>query len=205
MKRNAIFLGHTVSNKDILPEASKGDEIVNFFTSSCASDANSGMTSLFSKFISSFFVYAAYLFDLLKKGRNFVWSDESRKSFDYIKLKFRDPALLAHPIFDRSFVLQSYNSDKAIGFMLGQQHDGQLRPIMFGGRVVIDIEQRYAQKYEQRINKAVLTCCFALKRCEVYILGDGFIVCTDHKPLLCLSAFKDVLNKRFEGFSAWKV
>ena len=106
MKRNVIFLGHTVSNKDILPEASKGDEIVNFFTSSCASDAKSGMTSLFSKFISSFFVYAAYLFDLLKKGRNFVWSDESRKSFDYIKLKFRDPGLLAHPIFDRSFVLQ---------------------------------------------------------------------------------------------------
>ena len=28
--------------------------------------------------------------------------------------------------------------------MLAQQHDDQLRPIMFGGRVLTDIEQRYA-------------------------------------------------------------
>ena len=35
MKGNVIFLGHIVSNKAIFPEASKVDEVVNFFTPSC--------------------------------------------------------------------------------------------------------------------------------------------------------------------------
>ena len=43
----------------------------------------------------------------------------------------------------------------------------------------------------------MLACYFALKRCEIYTLGYDFIVYMDHKPLLCLSAFKDALNKRF--------
>ena len=44
----------------------------------------------------------------------------------------------------------------------------------------------------------MLACYFALKRCEIYILGCDFIVYIDHKPLLCLSAFKDALKKRFQ-------
>ena len=190
-----------MSNKGIFHEASKVDEVVNFFTPSCASDVKSylGMVFFFRKVIPSFSVYAACLFDLLKKGRNFVWSDECRKSFDYIKAKLRDPALLAHPLFDRSFVIQCDASDKAIGFMLAQQHDDQLRPIIFAGRVLTDIEQRYAT-----IDKELLTCYFALKRCEIYILGYHFIVYTDHKPLLILSAFKDVLNKRFRWIQYMK-
>ena len=123
MKRNVIFLGHIVSNKAIFPEASKINEVVNFFMPSCASDVKSflGMATFFRKFIHSFSVYAACLFDLLKKGRNFVWSDECRKSFDYIKAKLRDPALLVHALFNRSFVIQCDASDKAIRFMLAQQ------------------------------------------------------------------------------------
>ena len=141
---------------------------MNFFTSSCASDVKSflGTTSFFRKFIPSFSVYAACLFDLLKKARNFVWSDECQKSFDYIKAKPRDPTLLVHALFDQLFVIQCDASDKTIGFMLAQQHHDQLHPIMFGGRVLTDIEQRYAT-----IDKELLACYFALKRCEIYILG----------------------------------
>ena len=96
---------------------------MNFFTPSCASDVKSflGMAFFFRKFIPSFSLYAVCLFDLLNKGRNFVWSDECRKSFDYIKAKLRDPALLVHALFNRSFVIQCDASDKAIRFMLAQQ------------------------------------------------------------------------------------
>ena len=55
-----------------------------------------------------------------------------------------------------------------------------------------DTEQRYAT-----VDKELLACYFALKRCEIYILGYDFVVYTDHKPLLSLSALKDILNKRF--------
>ena len=83
--------------------------------------------------------------------------------------------------------------------MLAQLHDNQLRPIMFGGRVLTDIEQRYAT-----IDKELLACHIALKRCEIYILFYDFIVYMDHKPLLCFSPFKDVLNKRFQWIQYMK-
>ena len=38
---------------------------------------------------------------------------------------------------------------------------------------------------------------FSVKRCEVYVIGKPTIVYTDHKPLLSLKTFKDVLNKRY--------
>ena len=66
-------------------------------------------------------MYAACLFNLLKKGRNFVWSNECQKSFDNIKAKLRDPVLLVHSLFDRPFVMQCDASDKAISFMLAQR------------------------------------------------------------------------------------
>ena len=100
--------------------------------------------------------------------------------------------MLVHPLFDRSFVIQWDASDKATGFMLAQRQDDQLRPIMFGARVLTEIDQRYAT-----IDKELLACYFALKLCEIYILGYDFVVYTNQKLLLCLSAFKDVLNKRF--------
>ena len=68
MKCNAIFLGHNVSNKELFPEASKVAEVVNFFTSSCASDVKSflRMVSFFKKFVASFYVNDACLFDQQK-------------------------------------------------------------------------------------------------------------------------------------------
>ena len=65
--------------------------------------------------------------------------------------------LSLHHLFDRPFVIQCDASDKAIGFMLAQRHDDQLRPIMFGRRVLTDIEQRYA-----KINKELWFAIFLL-------------------------------------------
>ena len=43
VKRSVIFLGHIVSDKGIFPEPSKVDEVLNFFTPSCASDIKSSL------------------------------------------------------------------------------------------------------------------------------------------------------------------
>ena len=37
---------------------------------------------------------------------------------------------------------------------------------------------------------------FALKKCEIYILGYAYVIYTDHKPLTSLKSFKDV-NRRY--------
>lgn len=58
--------------------------------------------------------------------------------------------------------------------MLVQMHDDQLKPIMFRGTVLSDTEQRYAT-----IDKELLACVFALKKCEIYVFGVWILYNTD--------------------------
>ena len=73
-----------------------------------------------------------------------------------------------------------------------QEVDGFLRPIIYGGRVLTDTEKRYCTT-----DKELLAIYFAVKRCEYYLLGNKFVVYTDHQPLTHLKAFKEIINKRF--------
>ena len=136
--------------------------------------------------------YAATFFELLKKNRVFEWTDECERGFNFIKSKLQDPGILFHPQFYCPFIIHCDASGKAIGFMLAQMYDNMLKPIMFGGRVLSKEEQQYAT-----VDKELLTCFFAIKKCEIYELGYDFIVYTDHKPLINLKGFKDVANRRY--------
>ena len=88
----------------------------------------------------------------------FEWTDECERGFNFIKSKLQDPGILVHPQFDRPFIIHCDASGKAIGFMLAQMYDNILKPIMFGGRVLSEAEQRYAT-----VDKELLACYFAIK------------------------------------------
>ena len=47
------------------------------------------------------------------------------------------------------------------------------------------------------MDNELLACYFAKKKCETYVLGYDFIVYTDHKPLINLKGFKDVVNRKY--------
>ena len=47
------------------------------------------------------------------------------------------------------------------------------------------------------MDKELLACYFAIKKCGIYVLGFEFIVYTDHKPVINLKGFKDVVNRRY--------
>ena len=55
-----------------------------------------------------------------------------------------NPTLLAHPKFHQPFIIQCDASGSAIGFILAQVHNGQLRPVVFGGRFLNGTKGRYA-------------------------------------------------------------
>ena len=53
-------------------------------------------------------------------------------------------------------------------------------------------EKRYAP-----LDQELLAVYFAVKRYSIYLYGHDFITYTDHKPLIYLKTFKDIVNKRF--------
>ena len=111
---------------------------------------------------------------------------------EILKASLENATLLHHPDFTKSFVLTTDDSNKAIGFALMQERDGKLVPIIFGVRVLTDPEKRYSTA-----DKELLGVYFAVKKYEYYLIGHQYFVYTDHKPLIYLKAFKDIVNKRY--------
>ena len=56
--------------------------------------------------------------------------------------------------------------------------DGSVRPIVFASRTLSPAEKRYAQ-----LDKEVLAIVFGVTKFHVYLFGDSFMICSDHKPL----------------------
>ena len=111
----------------------------------------------------------------------------------FVKLKINSviQTFLVHPNFEKPFILISNASNKAIGHVLWEKVDGELRPIFFGGRVLSDTEQRYSIT-----DRELLSVYFAVKKCEFYLVGHKFVIYTDHKPLILLKTFRALVHKR---------
>ena len=62
----------------------------------------------------------------------------------------------------------------------------------YGGRTLTKTEINYCTT-----NKELLAVLYSVKNCEVYVLVHAFLVYMDHKPLLYLQTFRDIINKRF--------
>ena len=188
------FLGYVVSKNGIKPQNVKTLEILEFQTPSNTSELKRflGMASFFRKFVDNFSSKASVLYSMLKRNQQqFIWTTECEESFCYIKNQLRNPNILVHPNFEKPFILISDASNKAIGHVLLQEVEEELRPVLFGGRVLSDTEQRYSTT-----DKELLSIYFAVKKCEFYLVGHKFVVYTDHKPLIFLKTFRALVDKR---------
>ena len=143
------FLGYVVSKNGITSQNVKTLEILEFQTPSNTSELKRflGMASFFRKFVDNFSSKASVLYSMLKRNQQqFIWTTECEELFCYIKNPLRNPNILVHPNFEKPFILILDPSNKAIGHARLQEVTGELRPVLFGGRVLSDTEQRYSTK-----------------------------------------------------------
>ena len=99
-------------------------------------------------------------------------------------------ALISEPILQvhdmsKPFVVQSDASNKALGAVLLQEHEGSLLPCFYASRRLLDREMNYAI-----IEKETLGIVFALNKFSKYLLMRPFYIQTDHKPLSFLNKNK---------------
>ena len=188
------FLGHLITSKGLLPSPANTDKILRFARPTNIDQLRSflGMASYYKIFIENFSIVAAPLFSLTKKDNQFLWTDQCDTSFQYIKTSLENPNILTQPDCSKPFVLQTDASGQGLGFVLSQDKDGKLLPVRFGGRVLTETEQRY-----DATNRELLAVFYSVKQNEVYLFRSKYVVYTDHKPLVYLKAFKDIIKKRF--------
>lgn len=79
-----------------------------------------GLAGYYRRFVRNFRVIARPLFNLLKKGIPFVWTEATEAAFQLLKAQLISAPVLALPDFSKPFHIEADASDLGIGAVLQQ-------------------------------------------------------------------------------------
>lgn len=144
------------------------------------------MAGYYRRFIKDFSKLSLPLTSLTKKGAKFVWSDKCEASFLKLKELLSNAPILVIPEGNQDFVIYTDASRTSLGAVLMQRE----RVVAYASRQLKPVETRYATH-----DLELAAIVFALKIWRHYLLGEKFILYTDHKSLKYLFSQKD-LNLR---------
>jgi RNase H-like domain found in reverse transcriptase len=124
----------------------------------------------------------AHLFhNLLKKDKEFVWSEECQESFDQLKKRFTEEPVLMMPDHLKPFQIQVDSSLFATGGILTQMDtNGDRHSCAYLFKILMKEQQNYDTG-----GRGLLAIIQALKEWRHYIQGSGHTttVLSDHNNL----------------------
>lgn len=177
LQKTVLFLGYVVDGNGIRPDPKKVELIKNWHRPENVKQVQQffGLASFYRQFIENFAKKSRALSLLLKKGKEFVWTESCEKAFNVLKEEICSEKVLAFPDFEKEFTVYTDASKYALGAVL-QNADG--RPVHFASRILKPAEMNYAT-----VEKELLAMVFATKIFRPYLLGKHFTFKTDHRPL----------------------
>jgi hypothetical protein len=124
-----------------------------------------GLAGYYRSFIKDFAAMSKPLNLITRKDTKFSWSEPQQSSFDSLKEALTLASVLAHPDFDKPFILSCDASNYAISAILSQEHEGKEKPLSFASRVVNSHEINYSVT-EKELLAVVFGIC--THRCFLY-------------------------------------
>ncbi len=151
-----------------------------------------GLTGYYRNFIPNYAAIASPLSDLTKKGLPVVveWTDAHEKAYETLKNMTVTKPVLRLPDISKPFVLRTDASNTGVGAVLLQDHEGQLFPVSYASKKLLQREVAYST-----IEKECFAIVWAIKKFMLYLYGTEFIIQTDHKPLVYLNKTKFVNDR----------
>ena len=188
LQRSITYLGHVISAEGIKADPQKISAIVKAKTPTNVTEVQSlcGFINYYSNFIPGCSQILYPLYNLTKKGVTFTWSDECEQAFQTVKRIITSNKVLTHYDPNQQLKLACDASYYGIGAVLSQvDRNGLERPIGFASRTMSTSEQNYSQ-----LEKESLSIIFGITKFHDYLLGNHFIVETDHQPLVTIFGSK---------------
>lgn len=144
-----------------------------------------GQALYFQDYIPNLQVLAAPLYDLLKKGVAFSWSDVEQTSFEKIKDALTSDTILAHPTEDGQLVLRTDASSVGSGGVLLLRRPGEAdRPCRYFSHKFTETQRRWST-YDQELYSIML--CITSEPYASILKMRHFLIETDHRNLMYLS------------------
>nr|XP_040252089.1 uncharacterized protein LOC109754163 [Aegilops tauschii subsp. strangulata] len=166
------YLGHVISNQGVATDPTKIRAVQAWPTPVDAKEVRRflGVAGYCRRFVRGFGIIARPLFNLLKKGVPFVWTDNTNQAFELLKQQLLTAPVLAMPDFSKTFTVETDACDKGIGAVLQQEG----HPIAFMSK---SLSPRYQglSTYE----KEYLAIVVAIDQWRPYLQHNEFVIFTD--------------------------
>jgi predicted aspartyl protease len=174
------FLGHVISAQGLEVQEGKIESVKTWPVPTNLHDVRSFVSfcSYYRRFILGFADIASPLYHLTKKGVRFSWGPEQQQAFDTLKSCLISAPVLAMPMDNATFILDTDASDIGLGAVLSQVQDGVERPLAYSSRSLNRAEQNYCTT-----RKELLAVIYGLKQYRQFLLGRPIIIRTDHSSL----------------------
>jgi hypothetical protein len=171
LKPELTYLGHNITAEGVKPDPRKIEAVVQFPIPEKEKDVKAllELVCYYRKFIDRFSSLAKPLTDLLKKGKEWQWTDLEQESFKVLKEKLIEFPTLQYPDLSQPFILTTDASGYALGAVLSQGSLGKDRPIAYASRILNGAELNYST-----VEKECLAIVWAYKHFRPYLLGKPF-------------------------------
>jgi hypothetical protein len=139
------------------------------------------------KFVDGLSIICKPLYELLKKEvdaskfKEFIEKDKIIKCFEKIKEKISEETLLGRPVAGGKYILTTDASNIGVGAVLSQIQDNKEVIISFYSAI-----HNKAQKNYSTTDQELLAVISAMDHFRYFLLGNNFILKTDHMALLYL-------------------
>jgi len=144
-QKSINILGHVVSERGIETDPVKIEAVRGWPVPGSIRDIGAflGLAGYYRRFVPHFASIAGPLHAMVGKGKKFSWTPEAQQAFEQLKLALTSPPVLAMPIDDGEFVLDTDASDFAIGAVLSQKQGGYEREVAYASRRLDQRETKY--------------------------------------------------------------
>lgn len=141
-----------------------------------------GMVNHYSKFIKDFSQKMSPLYRLLQKDITFNWSNDCHKAYLLMKDEVTSEQVLVHFNPDLMIILTTDACNHAVAGVLSHKFpNNSIKPVAFISRALSKSEKNYST-----IEKEALAIVFCVTKLKQYLLGNYFVLQTDHKPLITI-------------------
>ena len=184
---SVLFLGHRICKDGIEANPDLTQIVQDWPVPQGVKDVQAflGLSNYYRRFIEKYSDIAEPLYQLTKKGTVFRWGSEQQESFSILKERLVSPPILAYPLAQNTFILDTDASNHSIGAVLSQLQGNFERVISYASKRLGPAQTRYCVT-----RKELLAIVTFTQKFQHYLLGRQFIVRTDHGSLTWLYRFK---------------
>ena len=159
-----------------------------------------GAYSFYRRFIPNFATIVSDLVALTEgysakvKGVNVPVNCDEKclQAFQKLKEIMSKEIVLQYPDFSKPFHLYTDASDNSIGAWVGQEENGDVRPIVFLSRSLSKAERNFPV-----IEKENLSIIWALRSCRPFLLGARIQIKTDARSLIYLFKYAHPSSRHY--------